>query len=204
MPCVRLSRRLFLRQLAGSLGGIVASSAALSLSNHASAQVYPVLCSWAGTNQIGVGLAQAPPQPVYHVQQIMAAIGYRVPMQVFIGGVPNAVATVIGQIPTIVYNPDFLGRLHYCNWVAPISILAHEVGHHANLDTTWMAQFKHSWQRELAADWVSGLAMRRLGIPLADAQTGIVCSFGFFSPGSPSHPDSQRRLQAVQAGWYHG
>ena len=204
MCSTHLSRRIFLRQVAGSLGGIVAGSAGISLGNQASAQVYPILCTWAGANRIGVGLAQAPPHVVQQVQGIMAAIRFPVHMQVLHGGVPNAAASVIGGFPAIIYNPQFLNRLHSCDPVAPFSVLAHEVGHHANLDTTWAAQFRHPWQRELGADWVSGLAMKRLGIPLQRAQNGILCSFGPFSPGSHSHPDSQRRLQAVYAGWYYG
>ena len=47
--------------------------------------------------------------------------------------------------------------------VAPFSVLAHEVGHHANLDTTWAAQFRHPWQREL---W------RRLGVGTGDETVG--------------------------------
>ena len=204
MCTTHLSRRAFLRQVAGSLGGIVAGSAALSLGNHASAQVYPLLCTWAGTNRIGVGLAQAPLHVVQQVQGIVAAIQLPVRMQVLQGGVPNAAATVMSGFPAIIYNPQFMNRLYSCDPVAPLSVLAHEVGHHANLDTTWTAQFRHPWQRELGADWVSGLAMKRLGIPLQRAQNGILCSFGPFSLGSPSHPDSHRRLQAVHSGWYSG
>ena len=199
-----LSRRLFLRQFAGSLAGIATVGVALSLGNHASAQVYPVLCSWAGANQIGIGHRPASSHAIQQVQYIMAAIGLRVPMQVFVGGVQNAAATVIRGFPTIIYNQNFLNGLHRCDPVASLSVMAHEVGHHANLDTTWAAQFRHPWQKELGADWVSGLAMKRMGIPFERARNGILCSFGPFSPGSLSHPDSQRRLQAVHAGWYHG
>lgn len=199
-----LSRRAFLRQAAGSLSGFVAGCAGLSLGSQASAQAYRILCTWAGTNQIGVGLAHAPPHAVQQVQGIMAAIQFQAPMQVFQGGVPNAAASLIGGFPAIIYNPQFLNRLYSCDPVAALSVLAHEVGHHANLDMTWTSQFRHPWQKELGADWVSGLAMKRLGIPLNRAQNGILCSFGPFSPGSPSHPDSQRRLQAVYSGWYLG
>jgi hypothetical protein len=85
-----------------------------------------------------------------------------------------------------------------------MTVLAHEVGHHAMLDTTWAGQYKHPWTRELGADWVSGLAMRRIGASLPDTLSGIQCSMGVFSPGSPSHPDSQSRLQAITQGWWAG
>jgi len=54
------------------------------------------------------------------------------------------------------------------------------------------------------ADWVSGLAMRRLGLSLSDTRSGIECSMGVFGPGSPTHPDSPRRLIAVTEGWEAG
>lgn len=85
-----------------------------------------------------------------------------------------------------------------------MTVLAHEVGHHAMLDLAWANQFKHPWTKELGADWVSGLAMKRLGAPLDDTLSGIQCGMGPFSPGSPSHPDSQRRLLAIQQGWEAG
>jgi hypothetical protein len=77
-----------------------------------------------------------------------------------IGGVPNASATVINGVPSIIYNADFLGDLFACNEMAGMTVLAHEVGHHAMLDTTWMGQFRHPWVKELGADWVSGLALQ--------------------------------------------
>ena len=198
------SRRTFLQRV-GLLGHIAVADAVLSLGNSASAQTYyPILCSWAGSSHVGGGLGQAAPRALDEVRSIMRAIRLEIPMNVYMGGVPNAAATIIGGSPAIVYNPEFMTGLNYCDPVAAQSVLAHEVGHHANRDTTWSARFRHPWQRELGADWVSGLAMKRLGVSLQRAVNGILCSFGPFSPGSPSHPDSQRRLQAVQDGWYFG
>lgn len=185
-------------------GGVAAGGASLSLGKQASAQAYPIFCSWAGNYQVGYGLIPAPPHVVQDVQAIMAAIRFPVHMQVFWSGVQNAAATVIGGLPAIIYSPDLMNHLHSCDPVAPLSVLAHEVGHHANLDMNWAARFKHPWQKELGADWVSGLAMRRLGIHPERAQNGVLCSLGPFSPESPSHPGSQRRLQAVRSGWHQG
>jgi hypothetical protein len=142
---------------------------------------------------------------IQQVQLISRAIGYYTPIQTFMGGVPNASATVINGFPAIVYNPDFLGLLFQCNQAAGMTVLAHEVGHHALLDTTWQGQqFKHPWVRELGADWASGFAMKRLGASRDNTLSGIQCSMGVFSPGSISHPDSRNRLLAVEQGWAQG
>ncbi len=153
---------------------------------------------------MGAGLAPGTHDAVALVSQIMSAIGLNIPMSVYRGGVPNASATIIGGYPAIVYNGFFLNGLSPCNQWAGVTVLAHEVGHHANRDTNWAAQFTHPWQKELGADWVSGLAMRRLGRSLNESLSGIACGMGPFSPGSPSHPNSQLRLQAIEQGWYAG
>jgi hypothetical protein len=165
---------------------------------------YALLCSWSGGSNFGQGLAAATPDAIGQIQIIAQVIQYPVPLQVYIGGVPNASATIINNGPAIIYNPGFLNVLFACDQAAGMTVLAHEIGHHANLDTTWAGQYRHPWTRELGADWASGLAMKRLGISLYDTQSGIQCSMGPFSPGSPSHPDSQLRLQAVTQGWQMG
>lgn len=188
----------------GFLAGTGALAAATLSGGSGAAQAFPILCSWSGGGDIGFGLAPASGQAANEVASVMRAIGLNIPMQVYTGGVTNAVATTINGLPAIVYNPGFMNQLWGCNSFAAATVLGHEVGHHANRDTQWQRQFTHSWNRELGADWVSGLAMRRLGVSLQDATSGIQCSMGPFSPGSPSHPDSQRRLQAISAGWYAG
>lgn len=199
-----VDRRSFLRSCASSFVGMSSASAFLVSGRKAEAQYFPVLCSWAGANQLGAGLGPATPTAVGQVRAILQAIQFFAPIEVFMGGVPNAAASVVWGRPAVIYNPMFLNGLAACDPVAAVTVLAHEVGHHANQDTTWMGQYRHSWQRELGADWVSGLAMKRLGTPLERALSGITCSFGPFSPGSPSHPDSQSRIRAVSEGWYAG
>ncbi len=134
----------------------------------------------------------------------MESLGFLAPIEIYIGGVDNAAATVIQGTPVVIYNPQFLGQLYQCNQVAAATVLAHEVGHHANRDTSWAGQFNNPWDKELGADFVSGIAMRRLSVSLDNALSGIYCSFGSFSPGSASHPDSQLRLEAVAEGWHAG
>jgi hypothetical protein len=196
--CGRINRRQVLLGLPATALGLLMEPTTLH------AQQYRLLCSWSGGGDFGQGLGPPAPLAMQQVQAITQAIGYRVPLGVYIGYVPNASATIIGGGPAIVYNPDFLQGLFNCNQPAGMTVLAHEVGHHANLDTTWAGQYRHPWQRELGADWVSGLAMRRLGANLDATLSGIHCSFGPFSPGSMTHPDSQLRIQAVRDGWLTG
>jgi len=184
--------------------GSLAALGSLAGTPSAFAQVYILLCSWAGGGGIGEGLAKADSTYELDVAAIARLINFQWPIQVYVGGVANASATVLNDGPAIVYNADFLEKLSQCNPLAATTVLAHEVGHHAMADTVWMGlygSFKDPWQKELAADWVSGLAMKRMGISLESTLSGIECSMGSFSPGSPTHPDSQKRLFAIKEGW---
>jgi len=192
-----LDRRQFFRSALAGAAALAAKPVT------AFAQFYPLLCSWSGGWNTGQGLAPGAPIAIQQVQLIAQAIEFPVPLEVFMGGVPNAAATMING-PAIVYNPAFLDSVAFCHPPAAMTILAHEVGHHAMLDTTWAGQWKHPWQKELGADWVSGLAMKRLGATLQDTLSGIQCSFGPFSPASPTHPDSQNRMAAIVQGWQAG
>lgn len=80
-------------------------------------------------------------------------------------------------------------------------MLAHEVGHHANGDTTWRGGMRHPWMRELGADFVSGLALARIG---ASPEEATRAPRALFSYGTPSHPDTPRRVAAMLDGWRRG
>ena len=201
----RVGNSLFNRRdFLGVASSLVFSATLVGNPTVVEAQSYRLLCSWSGGRNSGQGLVPARGRAAAEVRDIMNAIGFRAPMQVFIGGVQNAGATIINGRMAIIYNRNFLGRLASCNRFAAMTVLGHEVGHHANRDTSWSGRNRHPWSRELGADWVSGLAMRRLGISLTGAQSGIRCSMGVFSPGSRSHPDSERRVRAITEGWYAG
>jgi hypothetical protein len=193
-----MNRRKF---LAIALGG---GCAAVAAPTAAVAQVYPLYCSWSGGGGMGQGLWAPEPLAVQQVVQVASVLQLPFPIRVFMGGVPNASATIVDNVPAIVYNSNFLVALSSCYPPAGMTVLAHEVGHHAQRDLAWAGQFRHPWTRELGADWVSGLAMKRLGASLDDTLSGIQCGMGPFSPGSPTHPDSHQRLVAIQQGWETG
>lgn len=81
-----------------------------------------------------------------------------------------------------------------------ITIIGHEIGHHANGDTGWRRSHnREAWDRELAADRTAGHLVSRLGGALEDAQ-----AFFHRLSNSPSetHPPRDLRLQAVAQGWH--
>lgn len=201
MCICKLSRRSVLRIAAF---GLIATA---TIQRVPSAWGQAFLCSYAGN--IGLGrLAPATPVAWQDVQRAMSVIGLRIPIQVFQGQTGNALALVMPDqfgtpIPTIVYNPNFLNQLYQLGGrYASMSVLAHEVGHHANRDSSWMGQFKHPWQRELGADFVSGLVLGRIGASLDEATRALRAMFSLF--GDPGHPDTRRRLNAVTDGWLAG
>ena len=162
---------------------------------------YPLLCSWAG-GQVGQGLYPPKPAALYSLQLVSNALSVG-SIPIYEGNVPNAAATVLNGAPAIVYNTQFFAWMYSQggDW-ATTSIIAHELGHHLNFDSTWYGQFLHPWTRELRADYVSGFAMARLGASLEQATSALRAQFSYL--GTPSHPDSPKRIDALAAGWHRG
>lgn len=164
-----------------------------------------VLCDFAGFGAGGAPAlaAHGSGRAVAEVKAVQAAIGFHAPLAVFQAAGGNAFAMLgAGGVPLIGYNPAFLGHLDRIGGrFAPVSVLAHEVGHHANGDTAWRGAARHPWLRELGADWISGLALARLNATAEEATRALRAMFNL---GSPSHPDTPRRVQAVLDGWHQG
>ncbi len=167
----------------------------------AQAQSYPLLCSWSGGG-FGNGLFQPTSYALQISQRVANVLGVA-PINIYRGGVPNASATVINNSPVIVYSSQFLNSMgqQASSW-APVSIIAHEYGHHMNFDTSFYGQFKHPWTKELQADFVSGFAMARMGASLEQSTRALRSNFSFTSSGS--HPDTPKRLDALTQGWHRG
>jgi hypothetical protein len=119
---------------------------------------------------------------------------------IYQGQLANACATTLSNgTPIISYNPAFLNFLESKNFWAPVSVIAHEVGHHYYAHSSWYGQFEHSWSKELKADYVSGYAMFKMGASLYDAQSAFRVMFSWL--GSESHPDTPSRMDALTAGY---
>jgi len=117
----------------------------------------------------------------------------------FSGNVGNACASKYNGQPIITYNSEFLNFLASRNQWAPISVLAHEVGHHLNNDISWYGSFKHSWTKELQADYLSGYVLYKMGASYENAISALSLTFTWM--GTESHPDTPRRIDALAQGY---
>lgn len=133
---------------------------------------------------------------VYRVAQ---SYGGGRPIVVCMGDVQNAGAVRgNGRRPgLIVYNPQFMERLEAGNKWGPISVLAHEVGHHYG---PYQAS-RNPWDRELGADQFSGCVLKSLGASLQDALYTVARALPYSGRGSRSHPPTKLRIQAVTRGY---
>jgi formylglycine-generating enzyme required for sulfatase activity len=101
----------------------------------------------------------------------------------------------------IFYNATFMQNLKQRtadDW-SPVSILAHELGHHLAFHTELDGRY-HEF--ELEADYFSGFVLRRLGATLDQAHAAMRA----VSPreASETHPGLDERLQAITVGWTDG
>ena len=133
------------------------------------------------------------------IRRIVDISGLSQNFSVHAAGVPNAAAIIRGDERLILYNQGFMRNVRMSTgseW-APISILAHEVGHHLNGHTLLQGGSRPSI--ELQADRFSGHAMKRLGASLQDATIAMqrIGNEG----GSPTHPAKRDRLAAITNGW---
>lgn len=133
------------------------------------------------------------------IERIVAASGLAKNFVVKAAGVPNAAAVVQNGTRYILYNQHFMQstREEVGNRWAPISIMAHEVGHHLNGHTLDGGGSRPP--TELQADYYSGFILQKLGASLNDARAAMM-KLG--SPqASPTHPAVHDRLAAIANGW---
>lgn len=100
-----------------------------------------------------------------------------------------------GRPHLILYNADFMNALDRLHPNAPVSVLAHEIGHF----TARSSGARGSWDRELTADHAGGCIMNRLG---ADPDSATVAVRALWSHGNRSHPDTPRRIRAILDGYH--
>jgi hypothetical protein len=133
------------------------------------------------------------------INNIIAVSGLAQNFQIRSGGVPNAAAVVQDNKRFILYNQSFMiqtRRQTGSQW-GPISIMAHEVGHHLNGDT--LDGLGSRPAKELKADYFSGFILQKLGSDIQDAQ--LAMSQLGSQTGSNTHPARHDRLAAIAAGW---
>jgi hypothetical protein len=140
------------------------------------------------------------------VNRIMRFTGLPQNFNVVEAPVPNAAALILvddDQTPrrVIAFNRSFLsmvGRATGDNPWAPISIMAHEIGHHLSGHTIMPGGSQPPI--ELEADKFSGFVLYRMGASLSDAQHAMSA----LVPAelrSRTHPARNARLDAIGQGW---
>ena len=139
------------------------------------------------------------------VAEIMKYTGLPANFVVVEGKVPNAAAVIMqgpDQVPrrVIAYNPAFMGEVIQAtksnNW-APVSIMAHEIGHHLSGHT--IVPGGSQPPIELESDKFSGFVLYKMGAPLADAQRAIATLIP--EADGETHPGRRKRLAAIANGW---
>lgn len=133
------------------------------------------------------------------IKRIVRASGLAQNFQVRAAGVPNAAAVIRGDVRYILYDQYFMQstRRNTGSAWAPISIMAHEVGHHLNGHTLDNKGSRPSI--ELQADYYSGFVLQKMGATLEEARVAMT-KLG--SPeGSSTHPARHDRLAAIGNGW---
>ena len=139
------------------------------------------------------------------VAEIMKYTGLPANFVVVEGKVPNAAAVIMqgpDKVPrrVIAYNPAFMGEVIQAtksnNW-APVSIMAHEIGHHLSGHT--IVPGGSQPPIELESDKFSGFVLYKMGAPLADAQRAIATLIP--EKDGETHPGRKKRLAAIASGW---
>ena len=139
------------------------------------------------------------------VAEIMKYTGLPANFVVVEGKVPNAAAVIMAgpdKIPrrVIAYNASFMGEVIQAtksnNW-APVSIMAHEIGHHLSGHT--IVPGGSQPPIELESDKFSGFVLYKMGAPLADAQRAIATLIP--EKDGETHPGRKKRLAAIESGW---
>ncbi|MBL8300560.1 MAG: TPM domain-containing protein [Rhodanobacteraceae bacterium] len=119
--------------------------------------------------------------------------------------VPNAAAVILigkDQLPhrVIAYNESFFAQVKSAtaanDW-APISIMAHEIGHHLSGHTIQPGGSQPP--TELEADKFSGFVLHKMGAALADAQKAMNTLVP--EADGATHPGRGKRARAIAEGW---
>ena len=141
------------------------------------------------------------------VAEIMRYTGLPANFVVVEGQVPNAAAVIMAgpdKVPrrVIAYNPAFMGEVIRAtqanNW-APVSIMAHEAGHHLAGHTIQPGGSQPPI--ELEADKFSGFVLYKMGASRDDALKAINTLVPEAVPGDSTHPGRRQRAAAVGDGW---
>lgn len=165
-------------------------------------------CSYDGRTEVLDPTALDTPAPDdcrSMVDRVMAFTGLPQNFIVTEAPIDNAAAVILldrERVPqrVIAFNRDFIGNVQRAtggNAWAPISIMAHEIGHHLSGHTITGSGSRP--EVELEADKFSGFVLQKMGASRADA-TQAILTFGT-DHEMPTHPAKDRRAVAISQGW---
>lgn len=187
----------------GGAVGALASEAGLAEAITAKLQA----CAYDGSPVAINGVSQSLPSDCRDmVAEIMKFTGLPQNFTVVEANVPNAAAVILldeQRVPkrVIAFNRDFIGIVRnatHGNAWAPISIMAHEIGHHLSGHTITPGGSQPPI--ELEADKFSGFVLYKMGASLTDAQVAM-SELVPDGPDGRTHPGRARRLRAIADGW---
>lgn len=166
-------------------------------------------CSYDGA-PVRIGADRMGPPPSGDCRDMVARImqftGLPQNFDVMEAPVPNAAAVIVldeQKMPrrVIAFNNDFMNvvsRATGGNAWAPVSIMAHEIGHHLSGHTITPGGSQPP--TELEADKFSGFVLYKMGATLEDAQKAMATLVAD-GPDGATHPGRRKRLGAIEEGW---
>jgi hypothetical protein len=184
-------------------GALIASTGLAVLFAHSAANAQMMVCTL-GEQGPYTPMANMPPAPrpsmeLMRISQVLCPMGCGRVMLFENQTVSNAMtSTMPGQGSVISYNPGFMGQIFsQFGAGATFGVLAHEFGHHIDLQqpAAWM---DHAWGRELRADAWAGCALARSGFDAAQASAALQAIAAY---PSPTHPAWNLRVPALRQGY---
>lgn len=198
-------------------GGAKAQAAASAISpaatpaqsNLLAAQIADTLeaCSYDG-KPVQFGMGGQPPRDCRDmIAQVMSFTGLPQNFDVTEANVPNAAAAILldkQKVPrrVIAFNPDFMELVRRetgGNRWSPVSIMAHEVGHHLAGHTIQPGGSQPP--TELEADKFSGFVLYKMGASLDDSAAALKALVAPTVPAGSTHPPRGARVAAIKEGW---
>jgi hypothetical protein len=159
------------------------------------------MCSYDGSNFKDDVYAFAPDESATDfVNRIMKYTGLPQNFEIRAANVPNAAAILEGDRRVILYNQSFIADMTkktHTEW-APVSVMAHEIGHHLSGHTLSELGGKRA-DKELQADQFSGHVLYQMGASIEQARAAMESLPDATPPAN--YPPKTARLAAITNGW---
>jgi hypothetical protein len=161
------------------------------------------VCAAVGTSTLTeYKVREAGPKPKKIIGSVLKLLGVNADrfMILATNDIDNAIALVSDGKRYILYNPNFIGSIdeNEPTYYPSLCLLAHEIGHHVNLDGLTDCEGNGCRAEELAADKFAGCALLRAQASELDLKGAT----SWMSPnGDTEHPPRAARQQKVQEGY---